>query len=122
MGLKKSVTKFIRCHLQSVKRNNEFNVSEDKIAHLRADIKEKMQDQSFRIDMHFCWVDMNQNERENFSALFKTRYWPLIDLEEEWWKEFDELWVRYWETGSGSKQLMAKNGCCAIDNALQIRC
>ncbi|PTB43813.1 hypothetical protein M441DRAFT_131783 [Trichoderma asperellum CBS 433.97] len=122
MGLRKSVAKFVQRKLQPAKGCDESDAVEDEITHLRADIEERMQDRNFRINTHFTWVDMNRNERENFSALFKTRCWPLIDLEEELWKEFNELWARYWETGSGIKQLMAKNGCNGVDDALEIQC
>ncbi|KAL6900097.1 hypothetical protein GGI43DRAFT_427811 [Trichoderma evansii] len=122
MGLKKSVARFVRRKLQPAKGCHESYVVEDEIDHQRADIETKMWDRNFRIERHFFWVGLNQNEKEKFSTLFEKRGWPLIHLDGEWWKEFDELWAKYWETGTGSKQLMAKNGCNAVDDALEIRC
>lgn len=119
MPFKATVAKFVRRKLQPAKGCDESYIVEDEAAVLRADIEKRMRDENFRIETHFTWVNLNPDERDSFRALFGKRGRPYPD--EGWWKEFDALWAKYWEKGSGSRYLRDKNGCNAVDDALEIR-
>lgn len=117
MDFAKRIVKHVGRKSQRTKGGDKSVVGENIEARWKAEIEAKVQDTNFRIEMHPMWEDMNEIERGAFKALFNQ---PENRDQGWWWVKFEALWVEYWATGSGSKQLMEKNGYNVEEDALEI--
>ncbi|PTB44872.1 uncharacterized protein TrAFT101_000343 [Trichoderma asperellum] len=119
MDSAKRILKRVGRKSQRAKGGDKSVVDENIEARWKAEIQVGMQDRNFQIKTHHIWKDMNENERDEFEDLFKK---PENWDQGWWWNQFEKLWLKYWATGSGSKQLMEKNGYNVEEDALEIRC